>query len=455
MNKTRWTLWGIIFLTLVCLRLSLPRIPIYVDKGPLKFEGRLGGPISLFGKFQRNLDIKQGLDIQGGVRVVLRADMEGVPEERQGEALEAAKDVVERRVNFFGVTEPSIQTSRSGSEYRVVVELPGVTDTDKALDLIGQTAQLDFREPIYLEGTQGTESTEEEGSGGEGSEQQLTGFQKTDLTGESLTRAQVTFNQQTGEPQVAIEFDSEGAQKFEELTSRLVGKPLAIYLDGQPISAPRVQEAISEGKAVISGQFTLDQAKRLTIQLNAGALPVPLEIIEQHHVGATLGQESVRRSVVAGLIGLFLVAVFMTLYYGKLGLLADLALLEYGLITLALYKLIPVTLTMAGLTGFIISVGMAVDSNILIFERIREELRGGSPKRLAMERGFVKALDAIKDANVCTLIICFLLFNPFGWSFLNTSGVVRGFALTLALGVLVSLFTGVVVTRTLVRVFYR
>ena len=472
MKNTRWVLWGIIFLTVVCLRLGLPEIPIRIDKGPLKFEGRIGGPISLFGKFQRDLEIKKGLDIQGGIHVVMMAEMVDIPAERRGDALEAAREVVERRVNLFGVSEPTIQTSRSGGEYRVIVELPGVTDTEKALELIGETAQLDFREPVYAESPDSQEPAEEKSLQGKESqgqesdsrlrqetdsfpEEQLIGFQKTELTGKNLTRAQVTFNQQTGEPQVAIEFDSEGAEKFKELTGRLVGKPLAIYLDEAPISAPRVQEAIAEGRAVISGQFTLEQAKKLAIQFNAGALPVPLEIIEQRQIGATLGAESVRKSVAAGLIGLILVGLFMVLYYGRLGFLADLALLEYGLITLALYKLIPVTLTTAGLAGFIISIGMAVDSNILIFERVREELRRNTPKKLAMEKGFVKALDAIKDANICTLITCFLLFNPFGWSFLNTSGMVRGFALTLALGVLVSLFTGVVVTRTLVRAFYK
>lgn len=456
MKRTRLILWGIIFLTALCLRIGIPKTPIQIQPGPIKIDTAIGGPISLWGKFRRDLEIKKGLDIRGGIHVVMKAEMGDIPEERRGDALSSAKEVVERRVNLFGVAEPNIQTSKSGGDFRVIVELPGVTDTKKALELIGETAQLDFREPVYVEGTKGTEGTEGSEEGEEpASEEQLVGFQKTDLTGKNLTQARVDFNQQTGEPVVAIEFDSEGAKKFEELTKRFVGKPLAIYLDELPISAPRVQEVISEGKAIISGQFTLDQAKKLTIQLNAGALPVPLEIIEQRQIGAILGQESVRKSIVAGIIGLILVAIFMVAYYGKLGVLADLALLEYGLITLALYKLIPVTLTMAGLTGFILSVGMAVDSNILIFERIREEVRRGVPKKAAMERGFVKALDAIKDANICTLITCFLLFNPFGWSFLNTSGMVRGFALTLALGVLVSLFTGVVVTRTLVRVFYR
>jgi len=448
MTRTQLVFWGIVLLTLLCLRIDLPAIPIRIQKGPFKIDSYIGGPLSLFGKFHRDLAVKEGLDIRGGMHLLLRADMSGVPADRRDEALEAAKEVVERRVNLFGVSEPNIQTAKSGGDWRIIVELPGVADTKRALDLIGETAQLDFREPEYA-----AEKPAEDKSSG--AEPKIIGFKKTGLTGKNLARARVDFNQQTGEPEVAIEFDREGAKRFEELTKRLVGKPLAIYLDNVPISAPRVQEVISEGKAVITGQFTLDQAKRLAIQLNAGALPVPLKVVEQRQVEATLGQRSVQKSVLAGIIGLFLVTSFMILCYGKLGLLADLALLDYGLITLALYKLIPVTLTMAGLTGFILSVGMAVDSNILIFERIREETRRGSPKRAAIEKGFVKALDAIKDANICTLITCFLLFNPFGWGFLNTSGMVRGFALTLALGVLVSLFTGVVVTRTLVRVFYK
>ncbi|MFW6109844.1 MAG: protein translocase subunit SecD [Patescibacteria group bacterium] len=438
-SKTRWFLWGIIFLTVVCLRLNLPRIPIHLNTSFLKIDTEIGGPVSLFG-VERDLQLKKGLDIQGGIHVVLEADMSGVQEERRGEALEAAKEVVSRRVDLFGVTEANVQTARTGSDWRIIVELPGVTDTEKALDLIGETAQLDFRKPVYSE---------------ENGEQQLLGFEKTDLTGENLQQAQVTFSQQTSEPQVAIKFDAEGTEKFAQLTELLVGEPLAIFLDEQPISAPRVQEKIANGEAVISGQFTVEQAKKLSIQLNAGALPVPLQTVEQRQVEASLGQAAVRKSVVAGVWGLIFVFLFMVLYYGKLGVLSGFTLLEYGLVTITLYRLIPVTLTMPGLTGFILSVGMVVDSSILVFERIRRETRAGTPKDLAVERSFMHAIDAIKDANVCDLLICFLLFNPFNWGFLNTSGVVRGFALTLALGIVVGLFTGVVMTKVLLRLFYK
>ncbi|MEA2020271.1 MAG: protein translocase subunit SecD, partial [Patescibacteria group bacterium] len=389
-EKTRWFLVGIIFLTLLCIRINLPKIPIQIDTGPIKFTTEIGGPISFFGFFS-DFEIKKGLDIQGGIRVVLEADMAEIPSDRREAAMKSAKEVVERRVDLFGVTEPNIQTSRSGNSWRIIVELPGVTDTGQALSLIGETAQLDFRRPVYQDVE---ESSANQGEDlGELSEQ-LVGFEKTELTGGNLKNAEVSFNQQTGEAQVAIEFDEEGAERFEQLTGELIDEPLAIFLDDQPISAPRVQEKISQGKAVISGQFSLDEAQKLAIQLNAGALPVPLEIVEQTEIGATLGQSSVRKSVVAGVVGLCMVGIFMLLYYGKLGILADLALAEYGLISLAIFRIFPITLTMAGIAGFILSIGMAVDSEIITFERIRKELRRGTPKNIALEKGFVSALDA-------------------------------------------------------------
>jgi len=282
----------------------------------------------------------------------------------------------------------------------------------------------------------------------------LADYQPTGLTGKDLTRSQVQFNPNTGQPVVGLRFSDEGAQKFSAITQRNVGKPVAIFLDELPVTIPLVQEAITTGEAIISGEFTPKQAKKLSIQLNAGALPVSIEIIQQRNIGATLGIQSVQKSLQAGLIGLLMVVLFMAAYYGRLGILADMGLVVYGLVTLALYKLIPVTLTLPGVAGFLLSVGMAVDSNILVFERMKEEQRAGKPRKMAMELGFGRAWDSIRDANVCTLITCFILFNPFSWSFLNTSGMVRGFALTLGLGVLLSLFTGVVVTRTiLMRTF--
>jgi preprotein translocase subunit SecD len=396
------------------------------------------GPI----QFHRDLDIKKGLDLQGGTHMVLDADMSQVPDEAKEGALESAKNVVQKRVDLFGVSEPVIQTIQAQGKYRIIVELPGAQDINQAIDLIGKTAQLDFRE-----------LDEDKKASPEGV--LLSDYQKTGLTGAQLKSADVQFNQQTSEPMVGLHFNQDGAQLFKEVTERNVGFPVAIFLDDLPLTAPVVNEAINTGDAVITGNFTVDEAKKLSIQLNAGALPVPLKVVEQRTIGATLGEQSVQKSIRAGLIGLLIVILFMISAYGFLGFLASLALIIYGLITLAIYKLIPVTLTLPGIAGFILSVGMAVDSNILIFERIKEERWMGKPLAVAMELGFGRAWDSIKDANVATLIICFILFNPFNWGFLNTSGMVRGFALTLGLGIAISLFTGIVVTRTLMRNFYK
>lgn len=393
------------------------------------------GPI----KIKRDLKPRFGLDLQGGTHLVLKADMETIKEEDRDRALESAKNIISRRVDLYGVTEPVIQTAKVGDDYRIIVELPGIKEIAQAIDLIGKTAQLDFREA-------------KEGSP---SGNILADFQETGLTGRELLHSEVVFDPNTGNPQVSLEFDDEGKKKFGEITERNVGKRVAIFLDELPVTIPTVNEPITDGRAVITGDFTISQAKNLSIQLNAGALPVPIEIIEQRNIGATLGEESVKKSNRAGLVGLLTVILFMIAYYGKLGFLADIALIIFGLVTFALYKFIPVTLSLPGLAGFFLSTGMAVDSNILIFEKMKEEIRSGEPPRRAMELGFGRAWDSIKDANVCTLITCFILFNPFNWSFLNTSGMVKGFALTLGLGVIISLFTGVVVTRTLLRRFLK
>ena len=378
--------------------------------------------------FSRDLSLRQGLDLQGGLQLVLETDMSEIPGSEREDALDSAQSVIERRVDFLGVTEPFIQTSRLGGSYRVLVDLPGITDPDEALKLVGQTAQLDFREGENLD-------------------------QRTGLTGKDLAKAAVEFDQ-AGKPQIALTFTAEGGEKFAEITGRNVGKRLAIFLDDAILTAPVVKEQIT-GNAVITGDFTLEEAKRIVAQLNAGALPTPILVLERRQVGPTIGQEALAKSVAAGLVGLALVIFFMIGNYGRLGILAAAALVVYGILTLALYKLIPVTLTLSGVAGFILSVGMAVDANILIFERIKEERRWGKDLKVAMELGFGRAWDAIRDANVATLMTVFILFNPFNWPFLVTSGMVRGFALTLGLGVLLSLFTGIVVTRTLVRVFYR
>ena len=437
----------IVFLTLLSAWVVLPKkltIPIPFTQKKLT----LSHPVIDFSigkkRIYRDLEFKYGLDLQGGAHIILQANMDNVDPDDREEALISAKNVIEKRVNLYGVSEAVVQTAKTNNQYRIIVDLPGVVDVDQALQLIGKTAQLSFKEASATTSAQASPSAAF-----------IFPDKDTGLTGKDLKKASVTFNPQTGQPQVALQFSKEGTKKFAEITKRNVGKIVGIFLDDQPITLPRVNEPILNGQAVISGDFTLEEAKNLVIQLNAGALPVSLTIIQQQRIGPTLGQESVRRSAIAGAIGLASVMLFMALYYGFPGLLADLSLLLYGLYTLALYKLLPVTLTLPGIAGFMLSVGMAVDSNILIFERMKEELRAGQPWRSAMELGFGRAWDSIKDANVATLTTAFILFNPFNWSFLNASGMVRGFALTLALGIAISLFTGIVVTRTLMRLFWR
>jgi len=396
-------------------------------------------------KIQKKFSTHLGLDLAGGIHVALDANMKDIPEGSRMDALDSARQVIERRVNFFGVSEPLVQQVKSGDTYRVIVELPGVTDIEEALSLIGQTAKLEFRE--LMENQESTQAaflfpTEEN-------------TKSVDLSGKDLKKATLTFNSNNGEPEVAIDFTPDGGKKFAEITKRLIGKPLAIFLDDTPLMWPTVKTEITDGSGVISGGFTQDQAKRLTLQLNAGALPVPVTVVEKRIVGATLGADSVSKSVRAGLIGLGIVALFMILKYGWLGLFADLALFVYGLLTLALYRIIPITLTLPGIAGFILSIGMAVDANILIFERFKEELRKGKPWQIAMELGFGKAWDSIRDANFTTIITSLILYNPGNWDFLPSSGLVRGFAATLFIGVVVSLFTGIIVTRTFIRVLYR
>ena len=415
---------------------------VTVDRfiNPISFRFRLFGA-----EVNKTFQTYLGLDLSGGTHLVLEADMKDIPSQDRESALESAKQVIERRVNLFGISEPLIQSATSGDTYRIIVELPGVTNVDQAIGLLGQTAQLQFREF-----TDETEATP-----GAFIIPMIDTTRATGLTGKDLKRAFVQFSTQTGEPEVSLEFSPEGGKKFAELTRRLIGKPLAIFLDDFPVTWPQVNSEISDGRAVITGSFTQAEAKTLALQLNAGALPVPVSVVQQRVIGATLGAESISRSLVAGSVGLVIVAVFMIAKYGWLGVMADMALILYGLLNLAIYRWIPITLTLPGIAGFILSIGMAVDSNILIFERFGEEKRRGLPWKIAMELGFGKAWDSIRDANITTLLTCAMLFNPGNWGFLPSSGLVRGFAVTLFIGVITSLFTGIVATRTFIRVLYK
>ncbi|PIR70980.1 MAG: protein translocase subunit SecD [Candidatus Nealsonbacteria bacterium CG10_big_fil_rev_8_21_14_0_10_40_24] len=363
--------------------------------------------------------------MQGGTRLVYQLDISKIGEKSPSAAQQGVVDVIEKRINFLGVSEPVIQPARLGSAYVVIVELPGVSDINRAKDLIGKTAQLKFMEV--------------------GPDNSLS---ETGLTGANLKNSDVQFDQKTGEPQVGLEFDNEGAKLFEQLTQKNLQKPLAIQLDEQIISAPTVQSVITEGKAVITGNFTIKDAKDLSKLLNAGALPVPVNIVEQKNVTASLGTNSVQQSLLGGLLGVLLVALFMILYYRFFGFLAVSALIIYSLVVISLLKLIPVTMTLSGIAGFILSIGMAVDANILIFERTKEETRAGKSIDVAAEEGFRRAWPSIRDSNMSSLITCVILYY-------GTTGLVRGFAVTLALGILVSMFTAIIVTRTFLRLSLR
>lgn len=439
MNTSFEKLVSITVLALIALYIALPsQLHIYFKQGPISVDqtferGSLNinlGPVSL----RRSLDLVLGLDLAGGSQLAFEADTSNLGESEKGQALESAKRVIERRVNFFGVSEPNVQVSSFAGKDRILVELPGVRDVEEAVSLIGKTAQLEFANV-----------------NGEGDETMLV---PTSLTGADLKRAQLTFDQRTGNPSVSIEFSQEGTDKFAQITKDNVGRPVAILLDGEVISAPVVQEEITTGQAVITGSFDTDSARELTVQLNAGALPLPISLVEQRTIGASLGADSVAKSVQAGVIGVGMVLIFMVLAYGRLGLVACIGLVVYGVITLSLYKLIPVVLTLPGVAGFLLSVGMAVDSNILIFERFKEE-RTKRPIPDALEVSFGRAWDSIRDANIATLFTAFILANPLDWNFLHTSGPVRGFAITLAIGIGISLFTGIVVSRNLLRFFIR
>lgn len=424
-----------------CAALPLPEHADIVMTRP-EFRFSLGGAT-----FYRDLEMKQGLDIKGGTRVTLATDMSAIATSDRPVALQSAQDVISRRINLYGVSETSVQTARSGDEYRLIVEIPGVQNSEEAIQLIGSTAQLDFRE--YKPATPSAASATPSGM-------LVKDFVPVGLTGKDLARSNVEFDPNTGKPTIGLEFTSEGARVFAEVTARNIGKPLAIFLDEYPITSPTVSNQIVDGKAQISGDFTVAEAKQLSIALNAGALPVPIEVIGQTSVGATLGNQSVDRAVIAGLIGVGVLMVFMVLLYGFKGLLSCVSLLFYGIVTLALYKLIPVTLSLAGIAGFLLSMGMAVDTNILVFERLKEEERKDALRSatVKLNHAFSRTWNSIKDANVTTLITCFVLYNPFEWVFLNRSGIVRGFAFTLALGIFMNLFCGMFVTRVLLSLFY-
>jgi preprotein translocase subunit SecD len=438
-DKVMRTFWTILALTFICFIINFPQQITILQHTFYRpdFSFKIGEK-----QFSKDLNLKFGLDLAGGASLLFNIDTSTVNKEDIPSALESLKSNIERRINLFGVSETNVQIVKQENEHRLKIELPGVENVSSAIKLIGTTAQLKFKGEVNIPPEATTTATFNDV------------FAKdTGINGSNLNRASVQLNPNTSEPEVLLEFDDQGAKLFATATEELLNKRIAILLDDEPITyPPTVNSVITDGKAVISGSFDNKTARELAVQLNAGALPLQINLIQQSQIGATLGKDSINKGIFAGIIGLILVSIFMIGNYGKLGLIADISLIIYGLITLALYRLIPITLTFPGIVGFILSIGMAVDSNILIFERMREEVRKGKNWNNAMELGFGRAWDSIKDANACTIITGLILLNPFNWPFLNTSGMVRGFAITLILGIVVGIFTGVFVTRNLLRV---
>lgn len=406
-------------------------------------------------KQEPKLPFQLGLDLSGGSYLVYEADVSALQGEGVDDSLDALRDVIERRVNLFGVSEPRVSIEKSSLaeesvQNRLVVELPGITDIDEAIKQIGQTPLLEFKienpefdvlayQSAITEYAQGDHSDSVVATIKTGEHRYL----DTDLTGRYLKRSSVIFPQSGGvTPQIQVEFDATGSEIFAELTSAHIGETIAIYLDGTPISTPVVQTGITGGTAVITGNFTPAEAKQLSGRLNSGALPVPIHLISTQTIGPSLGAGAVDAGVMAGIIGMILIAVFLILWYRLPGLFAVISLLIYSAVILMLFKLIPVTLTSAGIAGFILSLGIAVDANVLIFERVKEELRAGQTVHDAVREGFSRAWPSIRDANISSLISAVILFW-FGTS------LIQGFALTFGLGVLVSMLTAITVTRIL------
>lgn len=376
-----------------------------------------------------------GLDLVGGTELVYKADTSKVTDVKG--AMESLKEVIERRVNVFGVSEPLIQVEDAGlisgnKDERLLVELPGVTDLQQAIDLIGKTPILEFRlakpdaSDILKANPQATLDDL---------------FIPTELSGRYLSKSSVEFDPNTQAPLVGLEFNKEGADIFANITRDHKGETLAIILDGEVLSAPTIQDEIKDGKAQINGTFTGEEVKSLVRNLNYGALPVPIALSTSQTIGASLGDSALHSGIRAGEIGFLALSIFLILWYRLPGLVASLALVFYIILSLVVFILIPVTLTAAGLAGFILSIGMAVDANILIFERTKEELKNGRTIYDALHEGFSRAWLSIRDSNISSIITAVVLF----W--LGTSAV-KGFALTLGLGVVISMFTAITVSRT-------
>jgi protein-export membrane protein SecD len=401
------------------------------------------------------LDLRLGLDLRGGTQVLLEADLQEGQVLAEG-AMETAKQIIDNRVNGLGVVEANVQ--QQGAD-RVIVELPGINNPDQAIETVRSTGQLEFVDPggaqlaqgMIINTTNKPTAVADALAGENGpAASQLTPYPdqvfQTAMTGDVL-RTAIAYQDELGQWQISFETTSDGADQFLAYTSSHIGQPMAIVLDGLVLSAPTIQGQIST-QGQITGQFTQDEAESLAVQMRYGALPVPLKVVDVRTIGASLGADSVAQSLRAGILGLIAVFLFVLILYRSAGVVAAIALLCYIILTLAVYKLVPVTLTLPGTAAFFLSVGMAIDANILIFERMKDELRNGRNSRMAIESGFTRAFPAILDSNLSTLISSAVLFW-FGSTF--GASPVRGFAINLAIGVALSLFSSVFITRTIMR----
>ena len=426
--------WKKIVLALIILVLGAG-VALFV----IKSEPRLNKNFATAPALLKDHPFRLGLDLSGGTHLIYKADVSQVPAGQVSDSMSALRDVIERRINLFGVSEPVVQVENSsfvsGGGEQLIVDLPGVTDVTQAIAMIGQTPVLEFK----TEAPAGTPQKATVGPDGKITLDADSGFVDTQLTGRYLQKATLDFDA-NNDPEIDLQFDSTGTQLFDQITKANIGKTVAIFLDGAPLSEPVVKEEIPNGQAVITGTFTPQEAKTLVGELNSGALPVPISLLSTQTIGATLGDSAVNAGVKATIIGFLLVALFLILWYRLPGLIATISLCIFISIILALFKLMPVTLTTAGIAGFIISIGVAVDANVLIFERVKEELRSGKTIQDSLKLGFSRAWLSIRDSNISNFITALILFW-FGTS------LIQGFALTLGMGVVVSLFSAITITR--------
>ncbi len=385
---------------------------------------------------------KLGLDLSGGTHLVYKADVTGLDQNQIKASMDSLRDNIERRINIFGVSEPLIQVQNGGfsnaGEERLIVDLPGITDVAKAKETIGKTPMLEFRTENPIKDAPQEAKIDENGNVTVDPYDSM--FVKTELNGSLLEKATLDFDPTTGEAIVSLQFDEEGSKLFEQITGENIGKTVAIFLDGQPISVPMVNEKITGGQAQISGGFTPQEAKELVQNLNFGALPVPVTLISTETIGPTLGTEATQAGVMAGIIGFLAIMIFLIIWYRLPGFIAAIALSMYVVIMLAIFKLMPVTLTAAGIAGFIISIGIAVDANVLIFERMKEELRKGDNVSDSIRHGFKRAWLSVRDSNISSIISAIILFW-FG------TPLIQGFALVFLIGVIVSMISAISITR--------